>query len=682
MDRKSIIDRHHPVINRIEPNSPLSIGNGEFGFSADITGLQTFPEAYNCPLGTQSNWGWHYTGGKQVYTEQDIRYQLYDTYGRQVPYPMRPEDREEAYNWLRQNPHRVQLGRIGFRFIGSDGRWLEIEQISGIDQKLDLWTGMIHSRFLADGVPVDVHTVCHGERDAIGVFVESPLIGEGRLQIVCAFPCPDMTHTSWAKSVDLNWQDEERHLSEIATRSEQHAVIRRTMDEDGYEMCWGWNDGELVQTGRHEFTLHSRAGQDRFVCTFHFAPEGASLIDYEQAAASSASKWQTFWESGGAADFADSTDERAMELERRVVLSQYLTAIHSAGSMPPQETGYMYNSWFGKFHLEMHWWHAAHFPLWGRASMLERSMGWYLDILPLAYDLARSQGYEGARWPKMVGYDGKQSPSKVAPGLIWQQPHPIALAELLYLAEPSKQVLERYAPIVFASADFMVSYAHWNPERRSYDLGPPLIPAQECHPLATSMNPPYELEYWRYGLEIAVLWAERLGKQAKAKWREAAAAMAPLPQLGGVYLAHERCPETFTVKNHDHPSMVGALGILPGKLVDREVMRRTLLKVKEEWRWDTAWGWDFPMCAMTATRLGERELAVDFLLMDAVKNTYLPSGHNYQRPGLYAYLPGNGGLLAAVAMMLCGYQGGEANCPGFPQDGRWTVRWEGLKPLL
>lgn len=84
-----------------------------------------------------------------------------------------------------------------------------------------------------------------------------------------------------------------------------------------------------------------------------------------------------------------------------MVLSQWLCAVHSGGSMPPQETGLMYNSWFGKAHLEMHWWHAAHFALWGRASILRRSMDWYDRILPIARELARMQGYEepaGRRW--------------------------------------------------------------------------------------------------------------------------------------------------------------------------------------------------------------------------------------------------------------------------------------------
>src|SRR6185312_689119 len=117
----------------------------------------------------------------------------------------------------------------------------------------------------------------------------------------------------------------------------------------------------------------------------------------------SANHWAKFWSTGGAVDFSDSRDARAPELERRIVLSQYLTAIQCAGSMPPQETGLTVNSWYGKFHLEMHWWHAAHFALWNRTDLLEKSLGWYGRVLPAARALALTQGYRGARWPKMVG---------------------------------------------------------------------------------------------------------------------------------------------------------------------------------------------------------------------------------------------------------------------------------------
>ncbi len=60
--------------------------------------------------------------------------------------------------------------------------------------------------------------------------------------------------------------------------------------------------------------------------------------------------------------------------------------------------------------------------------------------------------------------------------------------------------------------------------------------------------------------------------------------------------------------------------------------------------------------------------------MDTPKNQWLPNGHNYQRPNLPLYLPGNGGLLTAAAMMAASWN-------GFPA-GAWEVRWEGLQALL
>ncbi len=79
--------------------------------------------------------------------------------------------------------------------------------------------------------------------------------------------------------------------------------------------------------------------------------------------------------------------------------------------------------------------------------------------------------------------------------------------------------------------------------------------------------------------------------------------------------------------------------------------------------------------------MGEPENAVGALLMKQQKNTYLVSGHNYQDARLRLYLPGNGGLLMAVGMMCAGWDGSTHPNPGFPQDGNWNVRWEGLKPL-
>ena len=124
--------------------------------------------------------------------------------------------------------------------------------------------------------------------------------------------------------------------------------------------------------------------------------------------------------------------------------------------------------------------------------------------------------------------------------------------------------------------------------------------------------------------------------------------------------------------------MLAAFGFLPKtKMIDTAVMRRTFNLVWKEWNWNHTWGWDFPMTAMTATRLGLPDKAIDALLMPVQTNTYLPNGHNYQDGRLRIYLPGNGGLLSAIALMCAGWDGCKEKNPGIPKD--WVVKWEGLK---
>jgi hypothetical protein len=232
--------------------------------------------------------------------------------------------------------------------------------------------------------------------------------------------------------------------------------------------------------------------------------------------------------------------------------------------------------------------------------------------------------------------------------------------------------MDKWSGIVFETADFLASFAV--PEGDRYILGPPMKSVPENTDAATTSNPTFELAYWRFGLSTAQKWRQRLAMEPNAKWANVLNRLAPLPQAEGRYLMMEGMTDTFTQWNWEHPSMLGAYGMQSGEGVDAETMRRTLKKVLDVWQWDRCWGWDFPMAAMTAAKLGEPELAVQALMIDSPKNRYLPNGHVYQRPGLTAYLPANGGLLTAVAMMAC--------TKTFGQGGKWAVRSEGLSQLL
>ena len=213
---------------------------------------------------------------------------------------------------------------------------------------------------------------------------------------------------------------------------------------------------EKLQLERHDehrfvFIVDSDKDEISFVCNFSRELLRNQKLEYQEIERRSIEYWNNYWKKGGMIDFSGTTDPRARELERRVVLSQYLTAIQCAGTLPPAETGLTANSWYGKFHLEMHFWHAAHFVLWNREALLEKSLWWYYRILDVAKELARSQGFEGVRWPKMVGPEGYDSPSAIGPFLVWQQPHPIIYAELLYRNKKSKAILENYYELVAES---------------------------------------------------------------------------------------------------------------------------------------------------------------------------------------------------------------------------------------
>ena len=180
--------------------------------------------------------------------------------------------------------------------------------------------------------------------------------------------------------------------------------------------------------------------------------------------AASAEHWNKYWMTRrGSGTFREIRDPRAAELELRIVLSQYVMAVHDAGSLPPQETGLGVNSWYGKFHMEMYWWHAAHWALWGHPELLEKSLENLEQLMPPGEAMAKLEGAKGVKWSKMTDPTGNESPSGVGPALVWQQPHPIYLAELVYRAKKDKATLMKYSKIVFATADYMATFVDYDP---------------------------------------------------------------------------------------------------------------------------------------------------------------------------------------------------------------------------
>ena len=503
VDRRAVVKRHCPIVTEFDAGSSNSVGNGSFAFTVDATGLQTLPESFTSgvPLATQAEWAWHTQPNPEGFRYEDTFEEYTTRTGRKVRYPSRFQT--PCGLWYRENPYRRGLARVAFV--------VERKQIENVRQELDLWDGAIRSGFRWKNQRVEVVTVCHPERDAIAVRISSPA---PRVEFSFPYTSPGYPWPDWnyggVKRVSEKPANE-RWSVDVVSQERGRLIVKHSADADHYfaRICYS-PEASLTKSGEETFVL---TGAREFTIEFTpEAPSGAPLGVAETISASG-QHWNRFWSSGGCIDLSGSTDARAGEMERRAVLSQYLTAIQCSGRIPPQETGLSGNSWYGKFHGEMHWWHAAHFPLWGRAAMLERSMPWYQQTIAHAKSYAAAQGYRGARWPKMCGPEGRVSPHTIGPLLIWEQPHLIYFAELFYREHPTHETLDRYSEIVHETAEFMASFAELDDGR--YFLGPPVIPAQESYTSRETFNPTYELSYWAWGLKVAQQWRQAAETRAE-----------------------------------------------------------------------------------------------------------------------------------------------------------------------
>jgi len=726
IDREAVLFRNNPTITAADALSSLTVGNGHFATTVDVTGMQTYVEDYKngVPLNAMSDWGWHSFPNTQHLTTAETE-KAYDFgHGHEevyaIEYKKAKGDGERnvaATEYFRVNPHRLNLGAIGLQMTDKNGQPIALGALTDIHQQLQLWHGQIESSFKADGQPVKVVTAGLPDRDAVAYRISSPLLQNGQARVSIRLPYPTGKHADDGS----DWSQAERHASQVVASGDHSAVIKHQIDTTVYYIYIRWEgEARLTETAPHSFTLATEGEVLAFEAEYKPGDRGGASVygtggrggapgsegfrfDADQKATQKF--WHRFWTETAFADFSQCTDPRARELERRVVLSQYLTRINCANAMPPQETGLTYNTWFGRPHLEMTWWHAVDFALWNQSNVVAQMLRWYDEVAaPVAKKIAERQGFKGLRWMKMTDPWAGEAPSNTGSFLTWQQPHYIYLAEEMYRANPTEQTLRQYADNVEQTAEFMADFA-----RTGRLFGQTAM--QECMTKDISYNHPFELAYFRYGLTIAQQWRERMGQARNKQWDEVISRLAPLPMTKeGIYTAGQpkgntgrmeafdpfntvggnvgngspaAKTETFAEKTrNDHPAVLGAFGLLPASAAhcDKDTMHRTLEWVMKNWNWQTTWGWDYGMIAMTAARLGEPETALEALLIDTQKNTYLKNGHNFQTADrLRLYLPGNGALLTAVAMMCAGWDGcQDVLNPGFPKDGRWNVRWEGL----
>lgn len=378
IDREAVVKRHRVCTTGTLLKSPAQVGNGKFAFGMDITGLQTF-----VPFNTLSDWSWHSFPLPEGMKAEDYRPVVVETHGKKIAYELRNPDQPELSEWLTKNPHRYNLGRIGFRLLREDGTEAQEIDLGNARQEIDLWTGVVYSRFELNRKEVKVRTVCHPDKDMIGVSIESELLNDGNMSIYLDFPYPD---GRYFKHYIGRYDTISGHTSTFEKLAPNSVRIARTMDDTHYYATLDWTGPATFSRESekaHKFLLQPQH-TSTFSFTCCFSPE--PVINVTESVASierkSAASWEKYWRSGAAVDLSGSKDPRWLELERRIVLSQYLMRANESGLFPPQESGLVNNGWFGRFHFEMIWWHGVHYGLWNRMECFDNYLNVYKDFMP------------------------------------------------------------------------------------------------------------------------------------------------------------------------------------------------------------------------------------------------------------------------------------------------------------
>ncbi|MBQ8040850.1 MAG: hypothetical protein IJ274_13475 [Lachnospiraceae bacterium] len=657
IDRKKLVTRHN--IKNIGENKCFPLGNGEFCFTCDFTGLQTFKG------NSMSHWGWHsFPIPEGIDPDKIPETGCYMDYYPDDGIEMLPKDKQVEINYIIRNPHPLNLGRV--RFVQTNGELVRREDIIPGEHILDIYNGIFKTEFTYKNCPVTVSVLSFSDQDGIMVRIETdPTLHDLEIEIIFPYPSLEITDCIGDFTAD----------SMHSTTFEFHAgnkycLTQRIVDSTSYAVQCTCNDGSFVRNGSHSLKLNlAESGISEFTVVFHENKDTFQALsyDFEVVKKQTAQHWHKFWNNGGAIDLSRSKDPRWFELERKIVLSQYILAVQSAGSYPSAEAGLMnLDSWFGCFHMEMTWWHIAHYALWGRMDMADQQLTCFQKFLPIAEKLAKQLGKKGIKWGKGVCPDGRSAPWMGNLSLYWKQPHPIFFAELEYRNRPNEQTLHKWDDLIYRTAEHMADCVV--KRKDGYYHLPKVMPPSE---LGFTDDPVFDLAYWNWALGIANDWQERLGKTRIREWDNIRKNIAPLPVKDNVYLRSAEWINTYEKQNYEHPDPVGVYGMLPlTDYVDVQIVKNTLNKIWQVWQKDKIWGWDFAWISMCASRVEEPQIAVDSLML--MKIDEIGANDN----GSYPYLPANGGLLYAAAMMCVGKNGEHA--PGFPKGGQWNILYENI----
>ena len=421
IDRRAVVARHAlrtaaADASQLDPLDVFTLGNGDFCFNVDATGLQTFNSTYatavpsRLDLNTLSSWGWHSLPYHFPNTTDPAAFlramnwsylptAVSATENRTVPYLLAANNTDSDGGWTNRNSHRMGLGQLSLRLVeagaaaGLDPAPPAATALINLTSELDTWAGGVTSAFtlrpsaIAQGADapapgdaafaVTVATAVHPDVDLVATRLTcARTAGTAGCPAALRLALPYSMMT-WSPSASA-WCCDGAHTTAVAAQGAASVSLALTLDDAALTIDCTWDDAAWTwaRTGPHAFALIPPPGAATAAVLLSclWAPAGllypigltssayvqgkvaatralraavaggGALPFYDAVQGAGAAMLADFWAGGSFVELAARGAPDALELERRIVLSRYLTRVNSAGASPPQETGLISNS--------------------------------------------------------------------------------------------------------------------------------------------------------------------------------------------------------------------------------------------------------------------------------------------------------------------------------------------------
>jgi|GEM_PF-1386332 len=692
------VSNHNLIYTNLQEPAQFT-GNGSIAMSVDVTGTQLLLSDYTPQtIFTIAQNIWHDPPLPDTLKGIQLSRQKYphgENHTLEYANPASPIQ-SKLYDFLRKYPNKFSLFNVALTLSAGGQELSSAKEVTDINQMLDLNDGIIRTQYRWNGVTAVAETYVHAEKDLL-VFhfsdnAATPISRNLRIQ----FGSPDAWDPRYEKAPpaakvspggvyalgesgcskdrqsfwtlrampgDFSYAIVGRITAKVATVSflEQEMLV------------------ELAPYSQQEFTIvlsvtSAKDNKDPIKAGKQAVADALSH-SYEELARNHSAWWHDYWNRAGIDLY--SADGKGKTLERWYYLSLYHLACNDRGILPPAEGGLVANSWYGKFHLEMHFWHAIGFLAANRPDMLAPSLPWYLQILPQAKLNAAAMGLQGAKYPKMTSFPGKESPGSTNLRIYWHVGEIPTIIWWYYLYTGDEKFLQRMYPVLQNTAEFVRSFVVENPKTGVYEILPPVATCDETTIPDSVRNPGFTLAEFNVALDVAAKAAKQLSRdeEMSRRWQYVRNHLAPIPHNGEAYLIYQNFAGTWTPKHtRSHPSVLGPF--FPTRVVsDDRLIRTTFDNVLSSWNWDKTWGWDFGFTAAVGACLKRPNDAVN-VLMHAEKA--LSPAVTFRGGSVNSYLPGNGALVMAInEMLLQSLDGYIRLFRGIPAE--WQVGFHSLR---